>query len=466
MELDPNQILPEIPVDKTSHFTGISKINTQYLFSLIGFGIGSIISFIIILAEEYSGGVPVSIQHSHLHHFAIPFIFGLIGAFIAFIYGKKRANTKKAIYELFLSQKTLSLIFDNLPVLISYLDTDLRYRFVNKAHEAWLGLSLNDIYGKNIEEVVGKKAFEQISVNISKSLTGENSSFESSREIDGKERFTNSTIIPHLGPNKKVLGFFTIVADITELKIKEQKIKEQNQELTELNTSKDKFFSIIAHDLRGPLGGLMGLTELMADETKQFTPEQNKELKLTLSHSTRNIYTLLENLLEWSQIQQGNIAFSPQMLDLRKLVNDCMKSVAESAEKKAIEIVTDIPAETKVFADINMLQTTIRNLATNAVKFTQHRGTVTISFNVADNGSAIISVKDTGIGMSKKLLDDLFKLDVDTRRKGTNGEPSTGLGLLLCKEFVEKHGGNLWVESEEGKGSEFNFSIPKNAQDE
>jgi PAS domain S-box-containing protein len=463
VEFNPNQILPEIPVDKTSHFTGISKINTQYLFSLIGFGIGSIISFIIILAEEYSGDVSVSMRNSNLHHFAIPVIFGLIGAFIAFIYGKKRVNPKKAIYALFLSQKTLSLIFDNLPVLISYLDTDLRYRFVNKAHETWLGLSLNDIYGKHIKDVVGEKAFERISVNISKSLNGENSSFESSREIGGKERFTNSTIIPHLGSNKKVLGFFTIVADITELKKKEQKIKEQNQELTDLNTSKDKFFSIIAHDLRGPLGGLMGLTELIADETKQFTPEQNKELKLTLSHSTRNIYTLLENLLEWSQIQQGNIAFSPQMLDLRKLVNDSMKFVAGSAEKKAIEIIIDIPAEAKVFADTNMLQTAIRNLATNAVKFTQHRGTVTISFNVADNGSAIISVKDTGIGMSKKLLDDLLKLDVDTRSKGTNGEPSTGLGLILCKEFVEKHGGNLWVESEEGKGSEFSFSIPQNA---
>lgn len=464
MKIKPFPIFPGISVEKASKYTGKIRIRTQYLFSLIGFGIGSIISFIIILAEEYSGDVSVSMQNSNLHHFAIPVIFGLIGAFIAFIYGKKRVNTKKAIYELFLSQKTLSLIFDNLPVLISYLDTDLRYRFVNKAHETWIGLTLNDIYGKNIKDILGEKAFERISLNISKSLNGENINFESVREIGGKEQFTNSTIIPHLGPNKKVLGFFTIVVDITELKKKEQKIKEQNEELKELNASKDKFFSIIAHDLRSPLGGLMGLTELIADESKQFTPNQKKKLTLTLSHSARNIYTLLENLLEWSQIQQGNIPYSPQILELKLVANECIKFIADSAEEKAIEIVTDIPEEAKVFADINMLQTIIRNLATNAVKFTRHKGTITISYKVADNDSTIISVRDTGIGMSKEIADGLFKLEVDTGRKGTNGEPSTGLGLLLCKEFVEKHGGNLWVESEEGKGSEFSFSIPPNAQ--
>ncbi len=464
MKIKQYHIFPEISVIKNAKYTGTIKIHTQYLFSLIGFGIGSIISFIIILAEEYSGDVSVPMRHSNLHHFAIPVIFGLIGAFAAFILGKKRVRTNSEMYELLLSQKTLALIFDNLPVLISYLDTDLRYRFVNKAHETWLGLTLNDIYGKSIKDILGKKAFDKISLNISKSLSGENISFESVRKISGKKQFINSTIIPHLGPNKRVLGFFTIVVDITDLKIKEQKIKEQNQELIELNASKDKFFSIIAHDLRGPLGGLMGLTELLADETQQFTPEQNKDLKLTLSHSARNIYTLLENLLEWSQIQQGNIAFSPQLLDLKKLVNDSMKFVAGSAKKKSIEIVIDIPAEVSVFADANMLQTTIRNLASNAVKFTRDKGTVTISYQVADGGSAILSVKDTGIGMSKDVIENLFTQDTKTGRKGTDNEPSTGLGLLLCKEFVEKHGGELWIESEEGKGSVFNFSIPKNTQ--
>ena len=208
----------------------------------------------------------------------------------------------------------------------------------------------------------------------------------------------------------------------------------------------------------------MGLTEFMAGETQQFTPEQNKDLKLTLSHSARNIYALLENLLEWSQIQQGNIAFSPQKLDLKELVNDCMKFVAGSAKKKSIEIVIDIPAEVSVFADTNMLQTTIRNLASNAVKFTRDKGSVTISYQVADGGSAILSVKDTGIGMSKDVIENLFTQDTKVGRKGTDNEPSFGLGLLLCKEFVEKHGGELWVESEEGKGSVFNFSIPKNTQ--
>jgi CheY-like chemotaxis protein len=185
-------------------------------------------------------------------------------------------------------------------------------------------------------------------------------------------------------------------------------------------------------------------------------------MTLTLSHSARNIFNLLENLLEWSQMQEGHTAFNPQIQDLKELFNESTKIVNDSARNKAIEISIDIPKELEVFADTNMLQTVIRNLVSNAIKFTRHGGRITISAGPGENNTVVIAVKDTGIGMSNEMLDNLFRIDVKSGRRGTEGEPSTGLGLLLCKEFIEKHGGKIWVESEEGKGSVFYFTLPYN----
>ena len=233
----------------------------------------------------------------------------------------------------------------------------------------------------------------------------------------------------------------------THLKLHQQskKLLEQSKELLELNATKDKFFSIIAHDLRGPLGGFMGLSEMMADDTQGFEPEEMKEMTLALSQSARNIYNLLENLLEWSQMQRGRTSFNPQIVSLNESASECLKLVTESANKKMIQLEVDISKEHKVFADINMLQTVIRNLVSNAIKFTPKGGIVRIFSGIADNKAAIIGVRDNGIGMDSEMITNLFRINVNSSRPGTEGEHSTGLGLLLCKEFVEKHGGELWV---------------------
>jgi len=247
-----------------------------------------------------------------------------------------------------------------------------------------------------------------------------------------------------------------------KLYLQSKELQAQSKELKELNATKDKFFSIIAHDLRGPLGGFMGLSEMMADERQAFEPDEMKEMIVDLSHSARNIYNLLENLLEWSQMQRGGTAFNPQMVSLKEAVSECLKLVVESANKKDIHIEADISKEHSVYADINMLHTVIRNLLSNAVKFTQRGGVVSIFSGIAENKSAVIGVKDTGIGMNSEMVSNLFRINVNSSRPGTEGENSTGLGLLLCKEFVEKHGGELWVESEPNKGSVFYFTIPFN----
>jgi two-component system sensor histidine kinase/response regulator len=248
----------------------------------------------------------------------------------------------------------------------------------------------------------------------------------------------------------------------THLVLHQQSImlRKQSRELRELNASKDKFFSIIAHDLRGPLGGFMGLSEMIADESQPITSDERQDMILMLSRSARNIYSLLENLLEWSQMQQGHTAFKPQITGLNNLVTECTKLLFEVSRKKDISVTVDIDKDHEVYADTNMFQSVIRNLVSNAIKFTPQGGKVIITADLTENNTSVITVKDTGIGMNSDMVSNLFRINVNSSRQGTDGENSTGLGLLLCKEFVERHGGEIWVESEEGRGSLFCFAIP------
>jgi len=251
-----------------------------------------------------------------------------------------------------------------------------------------------------------------------------------------------------------------IFIDITERKEAEEKIQLKNEELQKINAEKDKFFSIIAHDLRGPFNGFLGLTQVMVEELPSLTMAEVKEIAVRMSKSATNLYRLLENLLEWSQIQKGAVPFKPEVIQLGLVLGGSIDMLHESAKSKEIEIATEIPDWLEVFADKNMLQTVIRNLVSNAVKFTPKGGKVSIMAKDSSGGNVEIVVSDTGIGMNPEMIDNLFRLDVQTNRKGTEDEPSSGLGLLLCKEFIEKHSGKLWVESEEGKGSTFYFCIP------
>jgi signal transduction histidine kinase/CheY-like chemotaxis protein len=268
-----------------------------------------------------------------------------------------------------------------------------------------------------------------------------------------------------LGQKVSFLGEFSIsfnkmIEALREKEVLVEKIKIQAKELKELNATKDKFFSIIAHDLRGPLGGFIGLAEMLADDSQPFTTDQRKDIILALSRSSRNIFSLLENLLEWARTQQGNTAFKPEINNLNKLITECVKILSETIRKKSIRIDIDIEENQEVFADRYMFQSVIRNLVSNAIKFTPVGGKVSVSANLTENNTTVITVKDTGIGMKADMVSNLFKLNVNSSRPGTEGEHSTGLGLMLCKEFVERHGGELWVESEEGKGSMFCFTIP------
>jgi len=251
-----------------------------------------------------------------------------------------------------------------------------------------------------------------------------------------------------------------LIIDITERMNAEAEIIYQNNELVKLDSEKDKFFSIIAHDLRSPFNSFLGLTQIMAEDLPSLTMAQIQEIAVKMSKSATNLYGLLENLLEWSQMKNGAFTFSPVVIYLGQLVDGCIDLTQESARHKEIEIKNDIAVGTEVLADRNMLLTIIRNLVSNALKFTPRGGKVNISAKTSVNHIIEVAIQDSGIGMSRSILDNLFRIDFKTNRLGTEDEPSTGLGLLLCKEFVEKHGGKIWVKSEVEKGSTFSFSIP------
>ena len=248
--------------------------------------------------------------------------------------------------------------------------------------------------------------------------------------------------------------------EITERKKADTEIKQKNEELIKLNLEKDKFFSIIAHDLRGPFNGFLGFTELMAEELSGLTQVEIQKMAVSMRNSATNLFRLLENLLEWSRLQRGITTFEPGPFLLMPIIAESMNPLKDSANKKEIEIRYEIPSDLEVFADEYMLGSIIRNLASNAVKFTRKGGNVTIAAKTVAGNSVEISVRDTGIGIGPELVNDLFRLDVQTNRRGTEDEPSTGLGLIICKDFIEKHDGKLWVESEEGKGSTFYFTLP------
>lgn len=238
-----------------------------------------------------------------------------------------------------------------------------------------------------------------------------------------------------------------------------EKVKLQNQELHELNATKDKFFSIISHDLKGPLNSLTSFSGLLINHIESLSKEEIQMMAKDLDKSVKNLFALLENLLEWSRSQTGNIDFKPEVFQLTNLLENNRELLQMQAQTKQIALVNETKTACQVKADKNSISTVIRNLLSNAIKFTPQGGTVSIEAKQMAN-EIRVSIKDTGVGMSAAILNKLFRIDTKHSTKGTADEKGTGLGLILCKDFIEKNGGRIWVESEIDNGSTFYFTLP------
>ncbi|MBU8893900.1 MAG: hypothetical protein KOO66_14055 [Bacteroidales bacterium] len=239
-----------------------------------------------------------------------------------------------------------------------------------------------------------------------------------------------------------------------------QKVVEYTNKLEEANKTKDKFFSIIAHDLKNPFNTLIGYSDVLKSDFREYEQDEiYQNLNIIYNTSVKG-YDLLENLLKWSQSQTNKIVFEPIKVNLYEIVQSCIDDIENRSQFKNIDIKNDVPENYHVIADENLLKTILRNLINNAVKFTQRSGMVSVSAKIDDKITEVL-VKDSGIGMSEAELQYLFRIDKIFSKPGTNKEKGSGLGLILCKEFVEKHGGDIWVESELEKGSIFRFTIPE-----
>jgi signal transduction histidine kinase len=240
----------------------------------------------------------------------------------------------------------------------------------------------------------------------------------------------------------------------------EQELKDSEERLKQLNIDKDRFISILGHDLRSPFNAILGLSEILKDEVLHSSIDEIEEFANHIHKSAQSLYELVDDLLTWTKAQSGKIPFEPGNLNCKEVCSEVLEIHREIAASKNITIDCTVKGDISVFADLDMLKTVLRNLVSNAIKFTYAGGTIRIKA-LEQSGLVSIYVSDNGIGISPHTLSRLFDPSQNISTVGTEKETGTGLGLLLCKEFVEKHGGRIWVESEVGKGSDFVFTLPK-----
>jgi len=343
------------------------------------------------------------------------------------------------------------------------VDNDDKILFLNNR--------INQMFGYENDELIGKRGFDIIIYEEDQEIVRQRNrtrleGVSDRYEVRGVKKsgeiiWLSITGTPVEDASGSTIGSVGILADITEQKQMEDSLKTSEEKFRLLNATKDKFFSLIAHDLKAPLGNYRSLLDIMLEGYNNFADREKIEILTELNHSAKNIYNLLDNLLNWAGSQTGRIKFNPEQNNVDDIIKNCVSILTGVAKDKKITLATFLNAENKINIDANMINTVVRNLVSNAIKFTREKGIIYIISN--DLGDSIeVSVRDTGVGMDNETIENLFKIDSIQKGTGTRGEKGTGLGLILCKEFVAKHGGTIRVESEENKGSKFTFTIPKN----
>ncbi|HOT15659.1 MAG TPA: ATP-binding protein, partial [Bacteroidales bacterium] len=427
--------------------------------------------------------------------------------------------TLKANQTILNERNQLKTLINNMPDYIFIKDTKSRFIVINKAKVQFMGAKdekefLNktdfDFYPKEIAEAYYKEEQEIMASGVA--LVNQ----ESKRIVNGQERVLSTTKCPIFSSEGKVIGLVGILKDVTEqkqaqeeilrqsqelqaynivlnetnvlLEERQQQIEEQaeeikitNEQLVEqqtrvleqaeelkaqrdqlslLNTTKDKLFSILAHDLRGPFNALIGYSELLIKNFKNYPPEKvETQLNFILDSSKQTFY-MLTNLLDWSRSQREVISFHPEPMAFSVCVSNELRVLSQLAQRKDLKITEVVNGSQKLInADPNLMGTVVRNLVSNAIKYSFKGKTIYLTTNYADT-EMIFSVRDEGEGLTPVVKENLFKVTNIDSKPGTIGEKGTGLGLLICQDFIRKHNGKIWVESKMGEGSEFFISIP------
>ena len=368
--------------------------------------------------------------------------------------------------ELEKSQYQLADLFDNAPVGYILLNEKFEILNVNLAAAIMLGdergklIDLNftklihpdfqDIFYFHAQEVLNSKNLHSVEIKLKKTI---NQYFDA-------QLYSLQNINNH--PKQNTLRI--AITDITEKKKAQEQLSIYANELKELNSSKDKFLSIISHDLRGPFLGLKGYTQLLIEDYEMLEKEEILDYLNKIHESSRDLYTLVDNLLKWSRLELGKMPYEPMMFNLIEEIHPLIKIMSGVAAKKDITLENYIDDNIQPMADRLMLTSVLQNLISNAIKFTPQGGLVKLS-SAQENGRIIINIEDNGVGIKPENQEKLFSLDMGYTSKGTAGEKGTGFGLIIAREMVLKMGGEIWAESTPGKGSVFSFSLQNSLSD-
>jgi len=348
-------------------------------------------------------------------------------------------------------EKAQDIIFEQFRSLeIQRAELEKQQKKLEEASEKFRGRTI-DLFGKMVDLKKAKKT-----------ITQQNKRLEvQQQEIEKHQSLLEKS---NLKFRDRTIELFGKMIDLKKAKktisLQKEEIENHREQLKELNASKDRFFSIIAHDLRNPIAGFLNLTDILANNFDVFSEKESKEFIDVMNQASKQLYNLLENLLQWSRAQTGSIAYEPQFVSVKSMITNTIDTLMINIENKNIKINMNVDEKTVVFVDENMMSTVIRNLLSNAIKFSHPEGAITIRCK-SNSDFAEISVIDNGVGIRKEDQAKLFKIDQTVTTEGTSQEKGTGLGLILCKEFIDKNGGEINVDSDLNKGSAFIVKIPK-----
>jgi len=349
---------------------------------------------------------------------------------------------------------------DHIPGYIGIINANtLRYEFVNKAFQKAYGIPYEKIKGRHISEILGEEKYQFALKYIEEVRAGNSVCYENIFHLTTGNRWGRVNYVPEFDKDKNVVSIIVNSYDITESKQAELTISQQNKELQQLNADKDRFISILAHDLKSPFCSILGFLDLLTENIRQYDISKIEVFVNTIKASAQNTFKLLEDILTWARANSGKIPYEPQSLNLSKICDEVISILTQTAQAKEISLHHFVAYNISVYADNNMLSAILRNLISNAIKFTNNNGRVSI-YAKLDSSNITISVSDNGIGIDPQIVTKLFDISQNIITKGTSNETGTGLGLLICKEFVEKNGGKIWVESELGKGTVVSFTLP------
>ncbi|MDX2432869.1 MAG: PAS domain-containing protein [Bacteroides sp.] len=365
--------------------------------------------------------------------------------------------------------RELSTVASGTENVVVIMDREGNFKWVNKGFETRYGSTLEEfiaLKGGNLRQLSSKEEINEILDEILK--TGKPYTYSSrSLDADSKDAWYQTNITPIVNDKGEISSIFLIDADITVLKkadlqIKQQKyeLESQRDQLKNLNTSKDRLFSIIAHDLKNPFQSIIGFSELLREDFSALNTKQVEEYLECIHTSSTTAYELLYNLLEWARSQTKSIKIQPIPIEVRELGSEILSLFSGQAKNKEILLRNKVNKELLVVADLNMLKTILRNLVANALKYTSTGGSISISGSV-DGDMVNISVSDTGVGMEEEKVKTLFSVEKGESTPGTSGELGTGLGLLVSYEFLQLNKGVFKVDSKMGEGSTFTISLPQ-----